>query len=357
MTFREYTASEKDKWNQFIDSSPYSTILQHWGWGEVKKSEGWKPYRLGLENEGYLVVAMQILVKPASFLGNYAYVPYGPIFKDLRDFESNLQEILRNLLEFANRNKCFVVEFDPLLGELVDAKESLSILPYLDKSFKKLLLDNGFKLSNRNFQPRHKLFYDLSQTEEELMGLMKKNTRYNVRYAEKNGVVVESTKIGDESVTEKIEKFYELLEETQERASGYPIRPKETFLKLVEEFKDTENIEIFTASFEGDVIAMNISEFTSYWSSSFYGASNRLHSKMKAPYLLRWKSVQRAKGRGCKVYDFWGVIPNSEQHQGYSDNKISFGGTRIDTHGLFALSISSWKYAIWDKILPLRNKF
>lgn len=358
MALRELSENEKSLWNQFIDSSPYSTILQYWQWGEVKRTEGWTPYRTVYESESEIITAMQILVKAAPGIGNYAYVPYGPIYRNFNDFKKHFPEILHQLKQFVLDKGCFVVELDPLIGELVeDSRESLSLTPYLDFSLKDLLLENGFKLSSRNFQPKHKLFYDLTQSEDELMGLMKKNTRYNVRYAEKNGVEVESTKMSDPEAGEKIEKFYKLLEETQERASGYPIRPKSTFLKLLEEFKEIDNLEMFTASYEGDVIAINISEFTSYWSSSFYGASNRLHPKMKASYLMRWKSVMKAKERGCKVYDFWGIVPNSNQHQGYSDNKMSFGGTRMDTYGLFALPLSSWKYAVWDKLLPLRGKF
>jgi peptidoglycan pentaglycine glycine transferase (the first glycine) len=143
---------------------------------------------------------------------------------------------------------------------------------------------------------------------------------------------------------------------TQERAKGYPIRPKSTFTSLLEVFKNTKLLKYFEARFQGDLITANISQFTSYWSSSFYGASNRLHPDTKAAYLLRWESVLEAKRRGCRIYDFWGIILDSKQHQGYSETKLSFGGTRMDTYGIFALPLSGWKYEVWDKLLPLRNK-
>lgn len=205
-------------------------------------------------------------------------------------------------------------------------------------------------------QPRHKLFYDLSKTEEELLMLMKKNTRYNVRLAAKKGVEVTSLEISDEKMSKKIDEYYELLLSTQERTKGYPIRPKSTFTTLLEVFKNSNLLKYFEARFQGDLITANISQFTSYWSSSFYGASNRLHPDTKAPYLLRWESVLEAKRRGCKVYDFWGIILDSKQHSGYSETKLSFGGTRMDTYGLFAHPLSGWKYLVWDKLLPLRTK-
>jgi len=369
---------EKQIWNDFVDSTPYSTILQFWQWGELKKSEGWQPHRVALLDNNEIKIAAQVLLKPAPLLGNYLYVPYGPVFNSVGELEKYLPEFLTGLQSFAKENNCFVVEFDPLIGETVEENEAKTkteteagteikvetvksapevLLPYLDKNVKKVLLNNGFQLSKRNFQPKYKLFYDLTKTEDELLMLMKKNTRYNVRLADKKGVEVKSYNMGYEKMKDKIDEYYDLLLETQERAKGYPIRPKSTFTTLLEVFKDEDNLKYFEAVFENDLIAANISEFTKYWASSFYGASNRLHPDTKAPYLLRWKSVLEAKQRGCKVYDFWGIIPDSGQHKGYSETKLSFGGTRMDTFGIFALPLSGWKYQVWDKLLPLRTKF
>lgn len=359
MEFDEFLQKDKKLWNQFIDSSPYSTILQLWEWGEVKVTEGWTPYRLALKDEGVIKITSQVLVKRAPLLGNYMYIPYGPVFRSINDLKKYFSPFLQLLKEFAISQDCFVLEIDPLIGKLVseDDKNNFSFNPYVDEQVKKVLLKEGFIISKRNFQPKHKLFYDLTKKEEELMNQMKKNTRYNVRLSEKKGVTVEITKLNSPEASSKIDQFYNLLLETQKRTKGYPIRPKSTFLELLKQFKDTENIEILTASLGKDIIAMNISEFTSHWSSSFYGASNRLHPEAKASYLLRWKSVLRAKERGCKVYDFWGYIPGSEQHKGYSDNKLSFGGVRVDTYGVFSLPLSKLKYLVWDSLLPLRRYF
>lgn len=359
LQFKEFSTTEDINWNNIIDSTPYSTILQFWQWGELKKSEGWQPHRVALLDNNEIKIAAQVLLKPAPLLGNYLYVPYGPVFNSTEDLEKYLLEFLTGLRSFAKEKNCFVIEFDPLLGELIEETDKPApevLLPYIDKDVKNILLNNGFQISTRNFQPKHKLFYDLTKTEEELLMLMKKNTRYNVRLADKKGVKINSYEMENEKMKEKIEDYYNLLLETRERARGYPVRPKSTFTTLLSVFKNKDNLKYFEAVFENDLISANISEFTAYWSSSFYGASNRLHPETKASYLLRWKSVQEAKKRGCKVYDFWGVIPESSQHKGYSETKLSFGGTRMDTFGIFALPLSGWKYKIWDRLLPLRGK-
>jgi peptidoglycan pentaglycine glycine transferase (the first glycine) len=356
-SFKIFQNDEADLWNRFVDSTPYSTILQFWQWGEVKRSEGWEPFRLGIEIDGQLKIAAQCLLKPAPFLGSYLYVPYGPIFQHLNDLKTFLPEFLIGLKEFALQRNSFVIEFDPLIGQLVEAEMSPEALsPYLDPEVKHVLLSNGFQISKRNVQPKHKLFYDLTKSDDELLMLMKKNTRYNVRLAQKKGVKINKYDFSSQEIFTKIDQFYALLLETRERAKGYPIRPKSTFTQLIDVFKDSTELELFEAIFENDLLTMNISEFTNYWSSSFYGASNRLHPDVKGAYLLRWESVLEAKRRGCKVYDFWGVIMDSKQHQGYSETKLSFGGVRMDTYGIFALPLDSLKYLAWDKLLPLRSR-
>ncbi|HRO65551.1 MAG TPA: peptidoglycan bridge formation glycyltransferase FemA/FemB family protein, partial [Candidatus Dojkabacteria bacterium] len=178
-SFKEFNESEKSEWNSFVDSTPYATILQFWEWGELKRSEGWQPYRMALVDSGEILISAQCLLKKAPVLGNYLYVPYGPVFRDISVFKQNLPDFLSELKNFADSKGCFVIEFDPLIGKLVDEIEpSENLLPYLNTEIKEILEVNGFSISKRNMQPRHKLFYDLSKTEEELLMLMKKNTRY-----------------------------------------------------------------------------------------------------------------------------------------------------------------------------------
>jgi lipid II:glycine glycyltransferase (peptidoglycan interpeptide bridge formation enzyme) len=162
----ELRSDQKKQWNNFIDSTPYSTILQFWQWGEVKKSEGWQPFRLAYFDNKEIKIASQVLIKSAPFLGNYLYVPYGPVFRKVTDLERHLPDFLNELKAFAQEKNCFVIEFDPLIGELVEQGESSeSLVPYLDKSVKESLHESGFQLSKRNIQPKYKLFYDLTKSE------------------------------------------------------------------------------------------------------------------------------------------------------------------------------------------------
>lgn len=362
---------DKQEWNEFVSASKWGDILQFWQWGETKKNEGWTP--IFVKSNGDKVRSMG-LVKRASFLGNILYVPHGPIFHSVEDLENEISSWRENLLEAAKANNCFAVEVEPKVGKLVDERignaENLSedekqkykvieknannLAHFMDERIIEALSEEGFKFTGKNMQPKYKLLYSLKLSDEELMGLMSKSTRYNIKYAEKHGVEVNEYLPGDPVLDIKLQEFYGLMEETQKRTGGYPIRPYSSFVKLFDSFKGTNNLSLFEAKFEDDLIIMNISQRTEHWASSFYAGSNRLHPKVKAPYLIRWKSIQKARKFGSEVYDFWGIIPHSAQHKGYSDHKLSFGGARIDYVGLMRVELSPIKVMLFDLLNSLR---
>lgn len=360
-----------NSWNSFISSSPWGDILQFHQWGEVKSEEGWTYHFVGEEDS----VRSMLLMKHVPGFGNYIYIPHGPVFQSISDLESQISDWKSKIVEFAKDHNAFVVEIDPKIGYLRDKLEELpekdkdlrakleivnkniqKLSHFYDERILKIYEGAGFKHTSRNMQPIYKLLYSLELTDDELMSLMDKNTRYNIGYAERKGVEIKEYLPDDPEIENKLKSFYELMELTQERTEGYPIRPYKSFVKLFDSFKGTENISLFEASFEGEVIAMNISERTDHWASSFYAGSNRKHSKLKASYLLRWASVQRAREFGSKVYDFWGIIPNNDKHKGYSQNKLSYGGTRIDHVGLMQLPLNKMKTFVFNIAVPLRTK-
>lgn len=361
ITTKFFNETEKTIWNEFIDNSHWGDLLQFFEWGEAKKSEGWDPVRLAVMQDGRILVAAQVLIKQANVLGNYLYIPHGPVFQSVSDLKLGIKMFKEGLLELAREREGFSIEIEPKIGYVPEDSLDTPIisknLQYLiDPAVFKLLERAGFQVTGRNMQPVYKLYYDLEADAESLLGLMKKNTRYNVKLAAKKGVQIAEVLFTDPVIHKYIDEFYDMLLITQERAKGYPIRSREYFHKLVDDFAPTGRMSMFRASFEGQLISVNISERTKFWSSSFYAASNRLFPDVKAPYLMRWQSILRAQAEGCKVYDFWGIIPNSGQHKGYSDNKMSFGGIRVNTYGLLALPLSPSRYFIWNKVLPWRSR-
>jgi lipid II:glycine glycyltransferase (peptidoglycan interpeptide bridge formation enzyme) len=359
MEIKYFKEEEKEIWNDFISNTVYGDILHYWQWGETKRVEGWIPERIAVLEDGEIILSAQMLMKKASFLGNYLYIAHGPVFKNKDSLKQALVVLKKELIIYAKKHNCFVIEIEPKVcfipeEDLTTPIISKNLQAFIDPAIIKIFENNGFRRTNRNTQPKFKLFYDLENSEEELLLQMKKNTRYNVRLAARKGVEIAEYKLTDPKINEIITQFYLILMETQKRAQGYPIRPLIFFKEITKQFKDTDCISIFEARYQNQIIAMNITQKTKSWASSFYAASNRLFTEVKAPYLLRWKAVQAAKQFGSKVYDFWGIIPNSSQHLGYSENKLSFGGARINTYGLLALPLNNLKFIIWDKAIKYR---
>lgn len=353
---------DKQEWNAFVDASKWGDILQYWQWGEVKRGEGWVPYYVQSVSGK---VRSMCLVKKAPLFGNVLYIPHGPIFQSVEDLKSEIGPWKESLLKLAKEIGAFVIEIEPKIGFIPEDAEKNTpeqiknfenLAHFYDKEIIEIFTSAGFNITGKNTQPKYKLLYDLSLSDDELMALMDKNTRYNVRYAAKKGVVVKEYFPDDPNIESKIKQFYDLLLEMQKRAKGYPVRPYSSFVKLFEVFKGTKNLSMFEASFNGEVIIMTISPRTGTWSSSFYAGSNRLYPNLKATYLIRWAAVQKAKEFGCKVYDFWGIIPHSAQHKGYSDNKLSFGGARIDHIGTLQMPLNKSKTKLFDRISPVRVK-
>lgn len=351
--------AEKADWDKFVDESYSGDIIQFWEWGETKRDQGWKPLRLAVIEDGKMVLAALCLLKKAGLLGDYLYIGHGPVFNDKKQLAINLLALVDYLKAQQKKLNIFTIEIEPRFGKVGKDENidrfSSNLKPLVDREIEMTILSAGFKKTRRNMQPVYKLYYDLGLTEDELKAMMKKNTRYNIGLAERKGVVVNEYRASDPNIAAKIDEFYDLMLDTQVRAKGYPIRPKSTFVKLFQEFKDRDNLVLFEAKFDNKLIAMNITERVKYWSSSFYAGSNRLFTEVKAPYLMRWKSILSNKNYGSRLYDFWGIIPNSKQHQGYSDNKLSFGGVAVENYGIFAYPLISWKYKLWELFLKVRK--
>ncbi|NDK09299.1 peptidoglycan bridge formation glycyltransferase FemA/FemB family protein [Candidatus Gracilibacteria bacterium] len=151
----------------------------------------------------------------------------------------------------------------------------------------------------KKFMPEYTALIDLTQTEDVILAAMKPKGRYNIRLAEKKGVVVEQV----EKIPYNAKKFYELMQETTSRDdfSGNNLIYYETFLKTI------ESSQLFFAYYDGKVIAAGIFVLDVDVATYYYGASGNTHRNLMAPYLLQWTAICHAKKRGMKTYDFLGV--------------------------------------------------
>jgi lipid II:glycine glycyltransferase (peptidoglycan interpeptide bridge formation enzyme) len=182
---------------------------------------------------------------------------------------------------------------------------------------------------------------DLEPSEEELLASMRKTTRYLIRRAPKDGVEIE--KRNDDK---SIEDFWKLYQETASRESFVPFS-KSFVDNEYKEFATSGNADYFFGKVEGEYLAGALVVYTK--STAFYHQGASRHTKFPVPYALQWEAIREAKRRGCKLYNFWGILQEGRTPKAWSGLtlfKKGFGGRQIDYIPTQDYVINPLKYAI-----------
>jgi len=132
---------------------------------------------------------------------------------------------------------------------------------------------------------------------------MKQKTRYNIRLAEKKGVIVRTW--------DDMESFHKMMLVTGDR-DHFGIHSLEYYRCAYELFHPMDMCELLVAEYEGKPLAalMVFARGRRAW--YFYGASTDEERNRMPAYLLQWEAMKWAKARGCEEYDLWGV-PDEEE--------------------------------------------
>jgi len=297
---------DKKTWEDFVSSCEEKTFCQSWNWGIFNQSMGDKVWRFGIFEDEKLIAVAQVL-KIKARRGSFIFVPHGPLIKegDKRDVIKNTLEELKKL---AKNESASFIRFSPIL-EMGDTN-----------IFKEL----GFKNAPIHMHPELTWELNISSSEEDILKGMRKTTRYLIRQAEKNPEVEIISGTSDELLND----FQKVYLETAERQSFTPF--SFNYLKKeVDSFKENDQILIFLGKYNGEVISSSIIVY--YSGIGFYhqGATLLKYPKIPVSYLLQWEAIKEAKKRGCRLYNFWGVIPEGVKNHpwaGLSLFKKGFGG-------------------------------
>ncbi|MCM1320734.1 MAG: peptidoglycan bridge formation glycyltransferase FemA/FemB family protein [Bacteroides sp.] len=284
-----------------------------------------------------------------------AYMPAGP---DVPEFLSPYNPELYFLFmeQFAEAIKPYLpkhtlfIRFDPPVSfdDLADRNAAAA-------GFKTFAASNHLKLrkSPADVQPPDTVLLPIDNavlTVSQLLENMKPKWRYNIRLAEKKGVVVRRGTIHDISV------FYDLYLETAKR-DGIAVHAESYYRSLFElaEKSGGQKITLYVAEYDGVPIASIITLFTKSEAIYLYGASSNLHRNYMPAYLLQWTAITDAMHYGSKVYDFYGIPPvDDKTHPMYGlyRFKTGFGGNIVHRIGSIdaPLSIAYPLYILLEKL-------
>jgi lipid II:glycine glycyltransferase (peptidoglycan interpeptide bridge formation enzyme) len=296
--------SDKNLWDKELLATAKANFLQSSSFGEFHKELGSKIWRLGFYKNDRVVSFAQV-VEIKNKLGDFLYIPWGPILND----QSDLGGLLEKLAEIGEKERSSFVRLEPRVDLENYAEYKLKISPSY-------------------IQPQCSLVLDLTKSEEELKSAMSDSTRYNVGWVQRQGVEVELVK--DQN---KIEQFVNLLKETAGRHS-FKLHHNENYYKTqFEVFSKAGSAKLFIAkSSSKEVLSAAIVVTFGETATYLHASSSSKQQKLRAPYLMQWTAILDAKNSGIKKYDFWGVAPTDKPNEswaGVTAFKKSFGGERI----------------------------
>ncbi len=321
------TDQEIAKWDELIVANPDGgNTLQCAAFAAVKQSAGWKLNYVIHELDGGDVAALY-LSKNIMGLGQLWYAPKGPGVATM----NQLQEVTRDLK--ANAKSVFAVKIEP---DLIDVR--------------KADLESFGLTKVRNIQYNWAtVLVDLAPSEEEIINGFRQKTRYNIRLAERKGVMVEAV----ESTDENLAIMYELMAVTAKRA-GVFLRDRQYFYDFWRGHAERSCGQLFFARYEGTVVAGAFITHLGHKALYKDGGSGREHANVQAPYALQWGIMQWLKAHGVTEYDLHGTPPaaqiDDETHplHGLARFKTGFNDQVTEYIGTYDLPITD-KYKLWTK--------
>lgn len=306
-------------------------FLQSKVWAKTNKLIGHKVVEEKLDNRNNLIM----IVKCAK-RGRYLEIPGGPLI-DWQN-KSEIKEARALMWQAAKRHNAAFIRFRP---QLLDTPENRAILANI-----------GAKKSPMHLAAEHTVIIDLTKSEDELLANMRRQTRYEVRRADKLGIKVESG-----NSEELFDEFHRAQVITAERQHFVP-PDKKTLLAEKEAFGD--NARIYVAKTEdGQPIAYGLILVSGAEGEYYEAASTELNHKLPGAYAIQWQVMKDLKEKGIKRYNLWGIAPPNQPHHRYAGVttfKTGFGGEIVTYVPAHDIILSKLRYAPDFVIESLRKK-
>jgi lipid II:glycine glycyltransferase (peptidoglycan interpeptide bridge formation enzyme) len=328
---------------------PGAHLLQSQQWGEIKHTFGWDVIqKVWKDEQGKVVAAAQVLRRRIGFAGvsfpfSVLYVPRGPIL-DWND-DVLVKRVFSALKDLAVKEKAIQLKIDPevLTGKIIEGVETTegnAITPFL--------VEQNWHYSPEQIQYKNTVILNLDGTEDDWLSRMKQKTRYNIRLAQKKGVIVRQITL------EELHLIYRMYAETSLR-DGFAIRSEDYYCQVWEKFIKQNMATGLVAEVNGDPVAGLMLFYFADRALYLYGMSTDKHREKMPNYLLQWEAMRFAKSKGCKVYDLWGapdVFDETDNMWGVYRFKEGLGGEVMKTIGAWDYTPYPILYKLYTRIIP-----
>ena len=329
-------ADSREKWDKFVTSHPEANFLQSWDFYEFHKSRGNTVVRR-IAMDGKKIIAAYAGVVEAAKRGRHLAIAGGPILDWTN--KTLVKEIFSDMKSEGEKNHCVFVRVRPQLERS-------------EKAFK-LFADLGLKKAPTFLSVEYAAILDLNKSEEEIIKGMHRRIRYAVNNARNKGFTIEKSQDPKD-----IHEFYKIELATAKRQEFVAF--SEDFLtKQFAAFAKNNEAVLYTAKYEGQILAQNFMIFYGNEASYHYAVSTELGTKMSGSPILHVEAMRDARERGIKRYNLWGIVGEDEKNHrfyGVSFFKRGFGGDELKYLPAHDLIISPMKYQKTKLIETVRKK-
>lgn len=323
MDISQLTEKDKTGYNKLV-----THVMQSWQWGEFRESLGTKVYRYGIFDNKKLISAFQITFHKIPFTKYHVgYLPKGPApDKDLADA----------LKVIGKKHCCAFIKIEPNIKSEHDTA------------------DHRFLASPKPLFTKFNFILDLTKSESELLKNMYPKFRYNIKVAQKHGVIVEE-RTDEKGLQEHLRLYFDTTK--RQRYFGHnpnyyrhlwqTLIPKKMVRILIAYYKpEGSDKKIPLASW----MLFNFRD-TLYYP---YGGSSDQHRNVMASNLLAWEAIRLGQKMGLKKLDLWGALgPNANpKHpwQGFTRFKKQLGAELVEYIGTFDMVFNYPLYKLFTKI-------
>ena len=329
---------ERQRWDSFVTARPEANFLQSWDFYEFHLSRGKKVVRRAAVDEEGEILGVYAGVVETAKRGTYMAIAGGPIL-DWKDAEV-VQAVFSDIKAQGKELGCTFVRVRPqreLSEKSLETMRKLGLRPapmYLSVEYAGVL--------------------DLAKSEEEILAGASQGFRRKLRKAAKSDIEV----VADAS-DEAIEEFCR-LEKLHAERQKYVAFSGDFLRKQFEAFRKGDEVLIYTAQYQGEVLAQNFMIFYGPEASYHYGVSSELGTKYSAAPLLHLRAMEEARKRGCIRYNLWGIVePDETSHRfyGVSEFKRSFGCEELRYTPAHDMVLNPLKYSLTWGVETVRKKW
>lgn len=336
MTDRLEVIEDRDRFIRVFDSHDIASIDNSWGWGEARRSLGWKPLRCIATVGEHAPIAFSIHIKKIPFVERSIALIPGPMPGDAWS-RSDWERFFGLLHRFGVQSGFMAISlnYDLPLADRQDLREHL--------------LEVGFKPSCLIPSSRNTIILGISDSEDRLFGAFRKDHRYQIRKAQRCGLSIKSGQSMEDAMG-----FYD-MHERMCRRKGICILRKDFFIELWLQLAVTEKrLRLFLCHRDGPLLGGALVSCEPRGYKLMYCANEA--TAPESSRLLQWAIIRDARNQDLDYYDLHGFPEDAKKLQGETLKrrhgmafwKLGFGGEVREQVGVVDVVCDDFLYAVFS---------